>query len=114
MLYALINTEVPLNKGAFRHLVSAAMCMVENGRRSHKLCHDDLMGTITTDFEVMTFGKIVGYGFRAEAVTPKGVGMVYFVIQAPMTEEAAKSGILRWYNQAHDLSRSKTPKFSDN
>ena len=88
MFCCLMRTGARLSDSALEALYQAALRMARRGDENGRIVHDDVCGTLETDYEAVTLGTFSGYQFLAEVQTPKGKkAEVAFIVQSADLED---------------------------
>lgn len=87
-LIAVLRSTLPLEEALAMRLYHAAVDLERTQTRVVKLAGDLAMGTITRLDKTMALGSIAGPGFEATIDTPRGGGVVRFVV----TQEGLRHG----------------------
>ena len=91
MLIAVLRSSIPLDAPLAMRLYHSAIKLERNQDSVEKLSGDLAMGEVRRLGETIALGAITGPGFEAAVDTPRGSGVVRFVVTRRGLDEADDS-----------------------
>jgi hypothetical protein len=92
LLIAVLRSTVPLEPALAMRLYHSAIELERSGTGSEQLSGDLAMGQLRRLGKHIALGSITGPGFEAELDTPRGAGVVRFVVTRQGLEQAGVFG----------------------
>lgn len=86
-IYCMMFSGKPLSDSAAEALFQSGCRCALLEKNSQNIFHDDVRGTIKTEFDYAMVGSITGIHFFAEISTEKGNTEVHFIIPSKDIEE---------------------------
>lgn len=72
---------LPISLAASDALLKTAKIMLDKNKSERRIYHDDIEGTVRTDFEYAVMGSLYGIVFEGDVITKKGSTVVRYLVR---------------------------------